>query len=146
MNAVEIPTYSDETLVKLNNVADSPQHPPIFIVHNIYGTVEPLQPLGHLLSSPVYGVQYTKDAPTESIQRLASFYVNEMKKIQKTGPYRVVGYSFGASVAPEMSILLKQKGEKVHLVMLEGSQKYVSNYSVLYRQRYNVATDFEAIV
>ena len=30
--------------------------------------------------------------------------------------------------------------------MLEGSQKYVSNYSVLYRQRYNVTTDFEAVV
>merc|ERR1719427_51004 len=69
-----------------------------------------------------------------------------MKRVQKSGPYRVVGYSFGASVALEMSILLKQRGDKVHLVMLEGSQKYVSNYSVLYRQRYNVTTDFEAIV
>jgi len=146
MNAVEIPSYTNETLVKLNEVSESSQQKPIFIVHNIYGTVEPLQTLGKLLSAPVYGFQYTTNAPSESIQSLASYYVDAMKRKQTTGPYRVVGYSFGAAVAFEMSVLLKQQGEKVNLTLLEGSQKYVSNYSVLYRQRYNVASDFEAIV
>jgi fatty acid synthase len=146
MNAVEIPTYSEETLVKLNDVSDNVTSLPIFLIHNIYGTVQPLGSLGKLLASPVYGVQYTQQAPTESIQQLSAFYIEAIKRVQPQGPYRIVGYSFGASVALEMSILLKQRSEKVHLVMLEGSQKYVSNYSVLYRQRYNVATDFEAIV
>ena len=49
MNAVEIPSYTNETLVKLNEVSESTQQKPIFIVHNIYGTVEPLQTLGMYL-------------------------------------------------------------------------------------------------
>jgi len=143
MNTVEVPAYSDETLVHLNDVSEGQ---PIFLIHNIYGTVQPLFPLAKLLTCPVYGVQYTKDAPTESVQELSSFYIRRIKEIVSRGPYRIVGYSFGASIALEMSIMLKKEGQEVNLVMLEGSQKYVSNYSVFYRQRYNVKSDFEANV
>lgn len=143
MNAV-LPTYSDETLVHLNDVNEGQ---PIFLIHNIYGTVQPLGPLGKLLTCPVYGVQYTKDAPASSVQELAAFYNRCLKeRVADGGTFKILGYSFGATIALEMAIMLKRDGKDVNLVMLEGSHKYVAIYSVFYRQRYNVKTDFDANV
>jgi len=66
---------------------------------------------------------------------LAAYYIKQIKTVQKTGPYTIAGYSFGASVAFEMVSLLEQAGEKATLVMLDGSPKYVSWYTEAHQHR-----------
>ncbi|XP_066589497.1 fatty acid synthase [Prorops nasuta] len=98
----------------------------LFLVHAIEGVVASLKTLTNELERPVWGLQCTKDAPLESIPDLASFYVKMMKKIQKSGPYHLCGYSFGACVAFEMALQLEATGENVVLTLLDGSPDFIN--------------------
>lgn len=125
-----------ECLVKLETKATATTKArPLFVVHAIEGFVTALKPLAAKLTVPVYGLQCTKEAPLTSLSDLAAFYIKQIKTVQKTGPYIIVGYSFGASVAFEMVSLLEKTGEKASLVMLDGSPKYVSWYTEAHQQR-----------
>lgn len=108
---------------------------PLFAVHAIEGFVTALIPLAAKLNVPVWGLQCTAEAPLTSLNDLAAYYIKQIKTIQKTGPYLIIGYSFGASVAFEMVSILEKIGEKATLVMLDGSPKYVSWYTEAYQQR-----------
>lgn len=125
-----------ECLVRLDShaAADSKQKP-LFAVHAIEGFVTAIRPLAAKLNVPVYGLQFTAEAPIGSINELAAFYIKQIKTIQATGPYVIVGYSFGASVAFEMVSQLESAGEKATLVMLDGSPKYVSFYTETHQNR-----------
>lgn len=100
---------------------------PVFVIPPIEGTVILLTSLVSKLSCPVYGLQCTNQAPLESIQTLAQYYVDTIKSIQPQGPYRLIGYSFGACVALEVALQLKKvASDKVdQLVLLDGSHTYV---------------------
>lgn len=125
-----------ECLVKLETKAPAgTKARPLFAVHAIEGFVTALKPLAAKLTVPVYGLQCTKEAPLTSLNDLAAFYIKQIKTVQKTGPYVIIGYSFGASVAFEMVSLLEKAGEKASLVMLDGSPKYVSWYTEAHQQR-----------
>lgn len=125
-----------ECLVKLETQAPAGSKTrPLFAVHAIEGFVTALKPLAAKLTVPVYGLQCTKEAPLTSLNDLAAFYIKQIKTVQKTGPYLIIGYSFGASVAFEMVSLLEKAGEKATLVMLDGSPKYVSWYTEAHQQR-----------
>lgn len=52
-----------------------------------------------------------------------------MKSIQSSGPYYILGYSFGAAIAFEIARLLEVGGDKVaHMVLLDGSHSYNQLY------------------
>ncbi|KAF9230714.1 hypothetical protein BU15DRAFT_56934 [Melanogaster broomeanus] len=93
-----------------------------------------------MISSPVYGVQDTPEAPIRgSLEQLASFYLQKIREKQPTGPYRLGGFSFGASLSVILSDrfkpsflgtylalviaqMLHQTGETVELlIMIDGS-------------------------
>ncbi|XP_046659342.1 fatty acid synthase isoform X2 [Homalodisca vitripennis] len=122
-----------ETLKQLPSKSNSGT--PIFIVHPIEGVVTALQALAAQLPCPVYGLQCTTQAPLESIQKLAAFYIQQVKTVQKSGPYVLSGYSFGACVAFEMALLLEKSKEKVTLVLLDGSPTYVASHTGNYKAR-----------
>lgn len=125
-----------ECLVKLETQAPAGcKVNPLFAVHAIEGFVTALKPLAAKLTVPMYGLQCTKEAPLTSLSDLAAFYIKQIKTVQKTGPYVIIGYSFGASVAFEMVSSLEKAGEKAALVMLDGSPKYVSWYTEAHQQR-----------
>lgn len=48
-----------------------------------------------------------------------------MKKIQPHGPYKLAGYSFGACVAFEMALQLKN--DMPFLVLIDSSHSYVTS-------------------
>ena len=58
----------------------------------------------------------TNQFPT--VEELASIYLNDVRKIQRQGPYQICGQSFGGLVAYEMASQLLGEGEVVHLVAL----------------------------
>lgn len=117
-----------ESIVQLNT--KSSQGQPIFFVHAIEGMAAPFKNVASQLTRPAWGFQCVKNTPLETVTQLATFYINEMKKIQSKGPYQIVGYSFGACVAFEMSLQLENAGENVRLTLLDGSPDFVKLHSV----------------
>jgi len=70
----------------------------------------------------IYGLQ--SPAATEpdyravSIRRMASRYVEEIKQVQKHGPYHLVGWSLGGVIAHEIAVQLQELGDEVAALVL----------------------------
>ncbi|GFQ77545.1 fatty acid synthase [Trichonephila clavata] len=60
-----------ETIVHLNSVKSGI---PLFVVHPIEGTVGMLYSLAQLITVPVFGIQYTSEAPKDSFEKVAVWY------------------------------------------------------------------------
>jgi nonribosomal peptide synthetase DhbF len=71
---------------------------------------------------PIYGLQakafILPSAFANSVEQMASDYLHEIRKIQPTGPYRLLGWSFGGYVAYEIACHLEASGEFNNLVFL----------------------------
>lgn len=98
--------------------------PPLFFVHPIGGHVLAYGELAKALGTdqPFYafqapGLENDQD-PLESVATLAALYIDKMQALQKQGPYRLGGWSFGGLVAFEMAQQLKRQGEQVDLLVL----------------------------
>ena len=63
-----------------------------------------------------------------------------MRTVQPEGPYRIVGYSYGATIAFAMAIELQKTNENdvEQLVLLDGSVHYMATYRKIYRAAYNI--------
>ncbi|XP_035198499.1 fatty acid synthase [Oxyura jamaicensis] len=125
------------TITRLNDVQSTER--PLFLVHPIEGSIAVFYTLASRLHMPCYGLQCTKAAPLDSIQSLASYYIDCMKQIQPEGPYRIAGYSFGACVAFEMCSQLQGQQNASHalnsLFLFDGSHSFVAAYTQSYRAK-----------
>jgi len=99
---------------------------PIFAIPGADGGVLPYLPLSQSLGNeqPFYGLQAVgldgKTPPLDSVEKTAEANIYALKKIQNTGPYSFVGFSYGGLVAYEMARLLLEQGEDVRsLVILD---------------------------
>lgn len=133
---IYIPEIGKHPLVHLNDVKNDQK--PLFVIHNINGTVEPLRTLASNLTCPVFGLQYTVTSPKDSMQSLAASYVKCIRDVVPQGPYRLAGYSFGAGVAIEMALQLEKTNEVESLILLDGSHTYVEARTVWHRNRLTV--------
>lgn len=131
----------NECIVQLKTAVSSSKKHPIFFVHPIEGFIKPLERLAARLDCPAYGIQCTADAPVDTIEELAAFYVAKIKTVQHKGPYAIAGYSFGALIAFVMVTQLESSNESAKLVMLDGAPKYVNWYTQTHKQRYNSSGD-----
>uniref|UniRef100_UPI000B1BACCE non-ribosomal peptide synthetase n=1 Tax=Algoriphagus boritolerans TaxID=308111 RepID=UPI000B1BACCE len=92
---------------------------PLFIAPGVEGKCYYLIELAKALreNQPVYGFQsvglFDGEEPLTSIEAMAEFNIQLMKKIQPTGPYLLAGHSMGGWVVVEMANQLRQQGEKV---------------------------------
>lgn len=112
---------------------------PVFILHPIEGVVHALNRLAKEINAPVYGLQCTQQTPLGSIEELAKYYIEQIKKIQPHGPYSLIGYSFGACVAFEIGVQLEASSEKVKLLLIDGSPSYVASHTGKARNTKNTA-------
>jgi fatty acid synthase, animal type len=85
----------------------------------------------------VYGLQCVAEAPLESIAKLAKFYITQIKSVQSSGPYTIIGYSFGGTIAFEMIGQLEKEKNVCKLILLDGAPKYVSWYTEAHKQKKN---------
>ena len=98
--------------------------PPIFCVHGGGGTILHLEPLARRLGrdQPFYGLQsrglYGGVHPAETVERMATHYLSEMRQVHPGGPWRLAGYCFGTLVAFEMAQRLVGDGEEVELLAM----------------------------
>uniref|UniRef100_A0A670XYR8 Fatty acid synthase n=1 Tax=Pseudonaja textilis TaxID=8673 RepID=A0A670XYR8_PSETE len=133
------------TIVPLNEVKNTES--PLFLIHPIEGSITVFNTLASKLHIPSYGLQCTKAAPLDSIQNLASYYINCIKEIQPKGPYRISGYSFGACVAFEMCCQLQAQQSPTYLpnslFLLDGSHSYVAAHTQSYRAKLTPGNEAE---
>jgi thioesterase domain-containing protein len=102
---------------------------PLFFVHMHNGNIQRWRVLLKHINKdqPVYAIQPRgldeKYDYHYSVEAMASFYIDEIKKIQPVGPYRLAGLCFGGTTAFEMARQLKAKGETAELVFM------INNYA-----------------
>jgi thioesterase domain-containing protein len=95
---------------------------PLFLVHGVGGNILGFAGLARSLhmDQPVYGIQaqaLDSKAPTLiRLEAMASFYVEELRRVQPKGPYAFLGFSFGGLVAYEMARQLTASGEQVRFL------------------------------
>ncbi|KAK6328250.1 hypothetical protein J4Q44_G00002280 [Coregonus suidteri] len=131
------------TVSRLNEVQSAER--PLFLVHPIEGSIAAFRTLTAKLSVPCYGLECTKAAPLDSIQSLATYYVDCIRQVQSEGPYRIAGYSFGACVAFEMCSQLQAQGRTVeYLFLFDGSHSYVAAYTQSYKSKLTPGKESEA--
>ncbi|CAM3620180.1 non-ribosomal peptide synthetase [Smaragdicoccus niigatensis] len=98
--------------------------PPLFCIHPGSGMSLPYQPLGHLLPGdrPIYGLQspaFRNPADNPStVAEYAERYLAEIRKIQPEGPYHLLGWSFGGTVAHTIAAMMRDDGDHVALLAL----------------------------
>ncbi|MGI8332312.1 amino acid adenylation domain-containing protein [Actinomadura scrupuli] len=97
--------------------------PPLFCVHPAGGLSWPyFGLLPHLpADQPVYGLQargFTGGEPPASVGAMAADYLGEIRAVQPTGPYHLMGWSLGGLIAFEVARLLQAEGERTALLVL----------------------------
>ncbi|WP_160103359.1 amino acid adenylation domain-containing protein, partial [Rhodococcus sp. T7] len=86
-------------------------HPGIGLSWGYAGLVQYLPP-----DRPAYGLQLptiSGDGDYRTIEQLAHRYIEEMRAIQPTGPYDLLGWSLGGVIAHAMAVELQTAGEEV---------------------------------
>jgi thioesterase domain-containing protein len=73
---------------------------------------------------PVYGIQASgltgTAPPSRTMDQMVDRYLTAIKGVRPTGPYRLLGWSFGGLVAHALAARLQERGERVEfLAMLD---------------------------
>ncbi|KAI8348413.1 hypothetical protein B0O80DRAFT_502091 [Mortierella sp. GBAus27b] len=92
---------------------------PLFCIHPAFGLSWCFIGLSRHLhaNQPIYGLQvrgfFDDDKPATTLDEMALDYINQIQQIQPHGPYRLLGYLFGGTVAHTMASQLERQGEEV---------------------------------
>ncbi|MFI7409572.1 amino acid adenylation domain-containing protein [Streptomyces sp. NPDC049627] len=98
--------------------------PPLFCIHPGMGLSWGYAALLPYLPGdvPVYGIQARGLARPESlpgsIEEMAADYADEIRAAQPTGPYQLLGWSIGGTLAQAVAARLEELGEEVALLAL----------------------------
>jgi amino acid adenylation domain-containing protein len=97
---------------------------PLFLIAWAGGEVLPYRDLVENLDPriPVYGLRARgidrRNTPLSTVEEIADYYVEEVRRIQPHGPYRLAGFCFSGIVAYEMARRLTAAGEEVSTLAL----------------------------
>ncbi|MFZ2530050.1 MAG: amino acid adenylation domain-containing protein [Rhodococcus sp. (in: high G+C Gram-positive bacteria)] len=97
---------------------------PLICVHPIVGLSWCFTGLARRLDSGmrVYGLQTPavsdESFDPDSLERLAGRYIDELRKVQPEGPYRLLGWSLGGVIAHAMAVQLQRSGARVELLVM----------------------------
>ncbi|KAK4143700.1 uncharacterized protein C8A04DRAFT_28693 [Dichotomopilus funicola] len=101
-------------------------NPPLWLIHPGIGEILIFLHLAqHLPDRPIYALRargFDGEPLFGSIPEMAETYLAAVRRVQPTGPYALLGYSFGGTVAYEMGKLLSngtQQGELGFLGVLD---------------------------
>ncbi len=98
---------------------------PLCCIHDVFGLSWSYRALGDYLDCPIIGIQQieqTEEPEPGSIRDMAKNYADRLQALYPTGPYNLLGWSFGGFVAHELAIELHRRGCVVqHLVLLDSA-------------------------
>ncbi|MGC2652725.1 MAG: thioesterase domain-containing protein, partial [Mycobacterium sp.] len=107
---------------------------PLFCVHPGSGVSWPYQALGNYLDCPIIGIQrirQSEEAEPRSIRDMAKDYADRIQGAYPTGPYNLLGWSFGGVVAHELAVELQRRGcEIARLILLDAQPSIDSNVTL----------------
>ncbi|MBZ4537736.1 amino acid adenylation domain-containing protein [Mycobacterium avium] len=123
---------------------------PLFCIHPASGLSWPYHALGNYLGCPIIGIQQSLqrgEAEPASIRDMAKNYADRIQGVDPTGPYNLLGWSFGGVVAHEIAIELQRRGCPVrHLILLDAllviPSSDILNSDVLVEQALNEVLRF----
>jgi thioesterase domain-containing protein len=98
---------------------------PLFAVPGVGGNVLVFAKIARLLGAnqPFYGLQAQGldgiQKPFRSITAAAAAYIEEIRSVQPTGPYRILGACTGGVFAYEIAQQLTERGEEVDLALVD---------------------------
>ncbi|MGC0314399.1 amino acid adenylation domain-containing protein [Kitasatospora acidiphila] len=101
--------------------------PPLFCVHPGAGIGWSFRGLADHLPQdrPLYALQARslreRDGLPPTVEAMAAEYVEQIRTVQPSGPYHLLGWSFGGAVAQAMATQLQAAGEEVALLALMDS-------------------------
>jgi thioesterase domain-containing protein len=102
-------------------------NPPFFCIHPAAGLSWCYTPLSRYVPADqrLYGLQARGldgiSQPSCSVRDMASEYVEQIRTVQESGPYHILGWSFGGIVAQEIAVQLQAAGEQVAaLIIMDG--------------------------
>jgi amino acid adenylation domain-containing protein len=115
-------------------IRTSGEQPPLFCVHPVSGVAWCYSGLQRHLPAglPMYGLQLDlagESAWPRDLAELTASYADRIREIQPTGPYRLLGWSLGGSIAHAVACRLQREGERVELLALLDS--YPTNDQLL---------------
>lgn len=123
---------SGRTWKSLVGIKSSGTKTPLYIVHGIGLNVLIFRDLVNHLDSdqPVYGLQSRgldgKAYKLETVEEIASCYVEEIVEQNPNGPYVIAGYSLGGIIAREMVKQLERSGRHVKALLLIDTNLQIS--------------------
>lgn len=129
--------------------ADKNAHRPLFCIHPMAGLSLGFSSLLRHLdpSMPVYGLQSRGLRSSEqlpaSIEQIAADYLAEIRRVQPTGPYRLVGRSLGGLIGHAIVEQMQARGLEVEMLAMIDS--YVFAGGELARPR-NEAEEVRAVM
>lgn len=93
--------------------------PPLYFIHStpgdVFGYINLVGRLGS--DQPCYGLQslglHKPEAAHETIETMAAYYLEQIRRLQPEGPYFLAGWCYGGVVAFEMAQQLRDAGELV---------------------------------
>ncbi|UAW63736.1 amino acid adenylation domain-containing protein [Mycoavidus sp. HKI] len=97
---------------------------PLFCIHSGVGVSWEYIGLSQYLGEeqPIYGLQARgldgMSRFAETIDEMAADYIKQIRQIQPSGPYSLLGWSLGGMVAHSMATQLEQQGERVALLAI----------------------------
>jgi len=103
---------------------------PLFCIHPGGGVSWPYHRLGSHVDCPIIGIQQSlraEEAEPRSIREMANNYADRIQEIQPTGPYNLLGWSFGGVVAHELAIELQRRGSVIARLILLDAQPGVDD-------------------
>ncbi|MFI9366987.1 amino acid adenylation domain-containing protein, partial [Kitasatospora sp. NPDC053057] len=115
-----------DALAVLLPIRERGERPPFFFLHPAGGVGWCYMPLVRHVPAdiPLYALQARGlDGVGEvagSIAEMATDYIEQMRSVQPSGPYHLLGWSYGGVIAHEIAVQLQAAGEEVGaLVMLD---------------------------
>ena len=107
---------------------------PLFCIHPGSGVSWPYQALGNYLDCPIIGIQRIlqgEEAEPRSIRDMAKNYADRIQGVYPTGPYNLLGWSFGGVIAHELAIELQRRGCVIaRLILLDAQPSIDSNVTL----------------
>lgn len=67
---------------------------------------------------PIYGLQARTEVLPETLEAMAADYLELVRQVQPSGPYNLLGWSFGGLVAHAMAAALQDAGQEVALLAI----------------------------
>lgn len=110
---------SEASFQALLPIQPSGTRAPLFCIHPVLGLSLCFNGLTRHLAKdqPLYGLQARGfgegEAPAATLAEMVEDYVVQVRSVQPSGPYHLLGYSFGGLVAYTMATKLEKMGEKV---------------------------------